>query len=365
MRVRGRGFALVLVLVATATVFALAIQSGVVVRATTLEVTVLRERDAARRGALGATSLLIKSMLTPAGASADQAPLGSSNSNDAPPDEDDIELPPLVKALLGDALKDLEEESKQQIEQDRESMALASQGGGVSGRTADAGAYKLLSTALAKTEPVPVRLPGDDIEYRIRLTDAGGLLPINTATDTQLDAYLDAIGLDPLDRRRIIDQILDWRDEDSVTRRYGMERARYKSLGISPRDAPLKSIEELLYLPAMTRELFDRIAPDLSVAGGVGIHAGSASRAVLLSVPGITPAVADRIVAIRTHGDLTPESLSDALPITANEARKTLRAEPGNVFQITVEAVGDATHRFRGIAVVDDSRIVALGLRPA
>ena len=365
MRVRDRGFALVLVLVATATVFALAIQSGVVVRATTLEVTVLRERDAALRGAHGAASLLVKSMLSPGAASSDTSLPGTNSGSKSPSDEADIELPPLVKALLGDALKDLEGQAKEHLEQDRESMTLASQGGAVSGRTARAGGYKLLSATLAQPEPVSVMLPGDDIEYRIRLTDAGGLLPINTANEAQLDAYLDAVGLDPLHRRRLIDQLLDWRDEDTVTRRYGMERARYDSLGITPRDAPLKSIEELLYLPVMTRELFDRIAPDLSIAGGVGIHAGSASRAVLLSLPDISPAIADRIIALRTQGRLDSESLDSALPITAKEARKTLRTEPGNVFQISVEAVGDATHRFKGIAVVDETRIVALGLRPA
>ncbi len=365
MRVCDRGFALILVLVATATVFALAIQSGVVVRATTLEVIVLREREAASRGAHGAASLLVKSLLQSGSSTLDAEFAASGDADAAPPEEEDIELPPLVKAMLGDALKDLEDEAKDQIEQDNQSLNLASQGGAVSGRTNAVGAYRLLSRTIARAEPVTVQLPGDDLEYHIRLTDAGGQLSINTANEQQLDAYLEAVGVETLQRRRVIDQLLDWRDEDSVTRRYGMERSRYQALDISPRNGALRSIEELLYLPAMTRELFERIAPDCSVAGDESIHATSASREVLLSVPGVTAPITDRIIDLRTRGELTPESLEHALPVTADKARAMLRAEPGNVLRISVEVSGEARHRFEGIVVIDGNRIAALGLRPA
>ena len=83
MRVRDRGFALILVLVATATVFTLAIQSGVMVRATTIEVTVLREREQAQRGAHGAAALLIKSLLQPGAAVADPNAPGAGDAEPA------------------------------------------------------------------------------------------------------------------------------------------------------------------------------------------------------------------------------------------------------------------------------------------
>ena len=134
MRFRDRGFALILVLVATATVFALAIQSGAVVRATTLESAVLQERAAAQRGAKTAAALLLKSLTGSTAVLPDEAAAaGSGDANPALPDEDDLELPPIVKALLGDALGNLEEEAKEQFEEDRELLNRTAQGGGVAG----------------------------------------------------------------------------------------------------------------------------------------------------------------------------------------------------------------------------------------
>lgn len=63
----------------------------------------------------------------------------------------------------------------------------------------------------------------------------------------------------------------------------------------------------------MTRRIYERIAPDCTVVGEGRIHAGTAPREILLSVPDMTSAAADAIIALRRVGELTDATLLEAL----------------------------------------------------
>ena len=53
----------------------------------------------------------------------------------------------------------------------------------------------------------------------------------------------------------LADAILDWLDEDDVPRQYGAESEYYVSFNRSPRNGPIQSLDELLAVRAVTREL--------------------------------------------------------------------------------------------------------------
>ncbi len=126
--------------------------------------------------------------------------------------------------------------------------------------------------------------------------------------------------------------------------------------------------EELLFLPSMTRDIFDRIRDDLSLDGDGKVHAGSASREVLASLPGMTADVIDAILRLRMGGTLTEESLDSALSLVPKETRERLRARPSSVLRVRVEVwrprTGSETIGFEGLAVLNDQGLRALGLRP-
>jgi len=82
-------------------------------------------------------------------------------------------------------------------------------------------------------------------------------------------AYLVSYGLTELDASSYLDKLEDWIDSDSFRRLQGLEVRGYQSLnsGIMPRNAPVQSLEELLWIPGMTRTLYDALAPALSYWG--------------------------------------------------------------------------------------------------
>jgi general secretion pathway protein K len=110
-----------------------------------------------------------------------------------------------------------------------------------------------------------IRLASGSINITIR--DASGLLDLNKADTAQLEAVLDAAGAEEALRLRLVDAILDWRDKDKLRRLHGAEDNDYRHAGLDwgARDGPFASVDELRYVLGMTHELFERLAPYLTV----------------------------------------------------------------------------------------------------
>jgi general secretion pathway protein K len=95
---------------------------------------------------------------------------------------------------------------------------------------------------------------GDDLAT-IAVRDASGLVDINTANPALL-----------------VDVIQDWRDKDDLKHLNGVEDDDYAAAGVawSSRDSAFTAIDELKYLPGMTQDTFERIAPLVTVHAGRG-----------------------------------------------------------------------------------------------
>ena len=110
----------------------------------------------------------------------------------------------------------------------------------------------------------------DSGRVNIAIRDASGLLDLNTADPAQLEAVLEAAGTEEATRLRLVDAILDWRDKDSLRRLHGAEDNDYRHAGLDwgARDGLFASVDELRYVLDMTHELFERLAPYLTVHSG-------------------------------------------------------------------------------------------------
>lgn len=371
MRVRRSGFALILVLIATAAVFALTMHGAVVSRTVMVESGAFVDRADAERGARSAAVLVLNGLV----ASTDRArdddlePLGfgQHDAAPAPPSKEDRDLPPIVKALLEAAGKQIEDEAHRHLDEEDRQITAVAESGGLAGRARRAGSYRVLASVGLPAAPVEVRLREDGPLYRVMITDASGLLAVNSVSERDFAAFLRAHGVEHPDDIAIAHQLLDWIDDDNFTRERGAEQPAYLVRGIICRNAPLHSLEEMLYFPGMTPEIFRRIRRDLAIAGDGRVHAGSASREVLLSIPGLTEPNVDQIIERRNRsGGLTQEVLDDILPIMAREARERLRAEPSNVLRILVESrpISGPSRHFEGLAILDDRGLASLAIRP-
>jgi general secretion pathway protein K len=110
----------------------------------------------------------------------------------------------------------------------------------------------------------------DTGSVNVAIRDASGLLDLNEAGAANIQAVLEAAGVEEAARQQLVDAILDWRDKDTLRRLHGAEDNDYRHAGLDwgAGDAPFASIDELRYVLGMTPQLFERLAPYLTVHSG-------------------------------------------------------------------------------------------------
>jgi general secretion pathway protein K len=110
----------------------------------------------------------------------------------------------------------------------------------------------------------------DTGSVNVAIRDASGLLDLNKAETAQLETVFTAAGVEEAARLELVDAILDWRDKDQLRRLHGAEDNDYRHAGLDwgARDGLFASVDELRYVLGMTKELFERLAPYLTVHSG-------------------------------------------------------------------------------------------------
>ncbi|MBL8745541.1 MAG: general secretion pathway protein GspK [Phycisphaerae bacterium] len=361
-----RGFALILVLLAAASVFALTLQAAMIARAATIESRVLSDRAEQERNARSAAVIVLTGLGTTverfaAQTSSTSTPPARGGAGQAPGGGEDerprIELPEMLKQMLGEQAKELEKEARDSLGDGR-----LTDGGGITGRIDRA--RSRLTIKNLPGEPVSLRLTETGPEYRVTVIDSAALLNVNAADRDQLVRYFTAKSIESEVASALASQIVDWRDEDDFANPGGAEQAAYRERGIVCRNGAMQAIDELRFLPAMTSEIFDLVRGDLTVAGDAKVHAQTAPRAVLRSLPGMDDGAVRTLIEARQSAMLEPKDLDRILPIYAREAKDFLKFDLTGVLRLRVEVAGDTRTVFEGLAVLGDKGIRGVGLRP-
>lgn len=136
----------------------------------------------------------------------------------------------------------------------------------------------------------------------VSMTDESGKIDINAASDGLMRGLFLAQGMKDEEAAALTDAMLDWRDPDSLKRLRGAEEAEYLAAGYSykPANAAFQSNEELRLVMGITPELFEKVAPLITIySRQPGINASIASRGVLRALPGATDALVDQYIAQR------------------------------------------------------------------
>ncbi len=208
-------------------------------------------------------------------------------------------------------------------------------------------------------------------EYKASIGNESGKIDINRADERFLKMLLDTFDLEDMDKTIIIDSILDWRDADDLHRLNGAEDDYYESLTPSyeSRDAPFASVDELLLVRGVTREIFfgglkdmitvysgeparsdpaSRILGGLqkktsagkpAIGGPIKINIAAASPRLLRSLPSMTDELVQDILEFRKTTGFTsmtefsaivgPEVYAAMAPLIniKNSAYYTIRSE--------------------------------------
>lgn len=156
------------------------------------------------------------------------------------------------------------------------------------------------------------RIIGESGKLNLKFLLAGE----NPANLEVLRKYLEVKGVDLNERDHMIDCLLDWVDPDNLVRLNGAE----EEPGYKPSNAPLKTLDELKRVRGW--EEFTSTADwdaDFTLnSNSSQIDINSASRDVLLALPGFTEPVADRFLQMRRGPD-NIEGTEDDVKFTSEQ----------------------------------------------
>lgn len=144
---------------------------------------------------------------------------------------------------------------------------------------AEAG-VELAAAKMAHIEPELRWVPDDrvqhlrfeDADLTIRVLDESGKVDLNVAGPDVLEGLFEAVGVDPIKARALAGAIQDWRDEDDLLMpEGGAEDPQYAAAGrpYGAKDRPFETVSELQQVLGMDSELYQKVAPHLTVLTGV------------------------------------------------------------------------------------------------
>jgi general secretion pathway protein K len=179
---------------------------------------------------------------------------------------------------------------------------------------ADAGISRGIAALLA--DPSGPRWVADGRTYelpfgggnmRIRLRSENGKVDLNGAPEALVQGLLRSLAesgeLPDADQAaRIAAAILDWRDPDQRVRPGGAEDADYRAAdsAFGARDGAFLSVSELNQVLGVDAEIYAQLAPSLTVhTWAPQVDPMTASRKVLLAVPGLDGGSVDSFLAAR------------------------------------------------------------------
>jgi general secretion pathway protein K len=190
----------------------------------------------------------------------------------------------------------------------------------------------------------PRQLPTDGTPFvvtyaghavRVSVQDQAGLIDLNFAPAELLHKLFVLQGVKELDAQALTDRITDWREKSVGRRLNGAKAPDYEEAGYGygPREAPFESVAELRLVIGMTPDIFDRVAPLLTVYSQKPIvETTTAPEQVLEALSGGSVDAASEVVRERdqARGDADRESPPAIVVGHSFEATATLADASGD-----------------------------------
>jgi general secretion pathway protein K len=174
-------------------------------------------------------------------------------------------------------------------------------------------------------------------KMRIAVQDELGRIDLNQADQALLSGLFQSVGLGAPAAMSLVDKILDWRDANPGRRLNGAKDRDYRAAGYAqgPRNGPFQSVDELQLVMGMSKELYQRVEPALTVySGRPFLDPQFAPREALLALPTMNAGAVAALVAARSNQGGRAGIIDPAIPLG------------GRAFTVRTE-IADA----RGVAV--------------
>jgi len=184
-----------------------------------------------------------------------------------------------------------------------------------------------------------------DANVRVSIEDEGGKVDLNAAPKEFLLGLFQALGVDPGTSNDLAESIVQrrhTRQADTTPPAPGVATTSSRPI------ASFVDVSDLRLVPGMTRSLFDRIAPFVTVySRNPRVNPLTAALPVLAGVPGMTQAEIQDFVAARSQ----PSTIGNALALLRGGIRY-LSDQPLQVITIRADATTENGARFVRSAIV-------------
>ena len=125
----------------------------------------------------------------------------------------------------------------------------------------------LLGAAKFRPDGTVYAWPFGNSTVYLSVHDELGKLNLNQAPEALLSSLFETVGIDQGGAAALAGAIADFRDADKLQRLQGAEEAEYRAAGLAwgPKNAPFQAVEELQRVLGMTTEIYERVAPFLTI----------------------------------------------------------------------------------------------------
>ena len=201
--------------------------------------------------------------------------------------------------------------------------------------------------------------PYEGATLRVEITNESGKIDLNVADTLTLTTLFQSVGLDLGAAEALSDAIQDWRDADNDVRPHGAEAPQYAAAGLDygPTNLPFQTVSEVQQVLGMNYDLYKKIEPAITVYSGTRTpNPAFAPYEALMAIPGMTPQLAQQIIATRqaappgTTGAIEGLTLPGGAAIVASGGGLTYSIKSKATLQNGVNITFDATIRMGGMS---------------
>lgn len=196
-----------------------------------------------------------------------------------------------------------------------------------------------------------------DALWWIQLEDVGSKLDLNSADPDELRKMIIALRIDAGQANVVAQSVADWRDPDDAHRPQGAEREWYAQMDrpVMPRNGPFQDVTELRHVRGVTEEVYEKVAPYLSVRGTGRINLVTAPREVLLALPGLGEEAVATLERRRRDGQSLSTLLSLSNELSTDARQALVDALPQLVARTTAET--------QAVRIISEGRVEHSPLR--
>jgi general secretion pathway protein K len=188
-----------------------------------------------------------------------------------------------------------------------------------------------------RVDGVPQAFVFGQTKMRIAIQDELGRIDLNQADQALLSGLFQSVGLDAPAAMSLVDKILDWRAANPGRRLNGAKDRDYRAAGyaLGPRNGPFQCVDELQLVMGMSRELYQRVAPALTVySGRPFLDPQFAPREALLALPTVNASTAASLIGARASQGGRAGIIDPAIPLGGRAF--TVRTEIADTGSATV-----------------------------